>query len=123
MPDGIEIKPLSQCLWAHMPSTRSHENRIAKQRVQGLALATFDESDSIADFMHRDRRALTIKVLEFLHNLRCRCHLRTLAQDFYLIATTDELAVKTIPKHLQELIPFPQKRIGFFMIFKDNLLF
>lgn len=121
--DRIEVEPLPQRLGAHMAAARSHEDRVAEERVQCLALAAAHETDAVADLMHRDCRALTIEILELFDERRCHLHLSGFAEDLELLAAADELAVKILAEHLQKLIPVPEKCVCFFMVFKDNLSF
>ena len=123
MADGIEVAALPQCFRAHVTSARGHENRVAEQGVQGFSLAAAHEANTVAHLMHRDRRPLTVEILQFLHERRRHLDLGALAQDLKLLAAADELASEILPEHLQKFIPVPQERICFFMIAKNDLSF
>lgn len=123
MANRVEVAALSERLRAHVAAPRRHEDRVAEQRVQSLALAAAHEADAVADLVHRDRRSLAVEILELLDE-RCRhLDLSGLAEDLELLAAADELAVKILAQHLQELVPVPEQRIRFFVVFKDNLSF
>ena len=62
MADGIQIAPLPQSLGTHMAPPRRDKNRIAKQGMQGFALAALYEANTIAHFMHGDGRSLTMQI-------------------------------------------------------------
>ena len=121
--DRVEIEALAERLRAYVAAARGHEDRVAEERMQCLALAAAHETDAVADLMHRDRRALAVEILELFDERRCHLHLSGFAEDLELLAATDELAVKILAEHLQEFIPVPEKCICFFMVFKDNLSF
>ena len=62
MADCIQITPLPQGLGAHMTPPRRDKNRIAKQGMQGFALAALYEANPIAHLMHGDGRSLTMQI-------------------------------------------------------------
>ena len=101
----------------------SHQNRITEQRMQCFTLAALHKADTIAHLVHCNRRTLPIQKLQLPYDLCCRRDLGRFTTDFQFIAAADEPAIKVLYQNPQMLIPFAEQRIGFLMIFENDLLF
>ena len=120
--DGVEVDALAERLRTHMATTARHEDRVAEEAVQRLALAALDESHAVAHLVHREDRSLPMQVLQFAHDLRRCLHDCLLAVDRQFFAAADEAAVEIVHEHLQILITLAEKRRRLAMIGEDDLL-
>ena len=91
--------------------------------MQCLALAVLFELDAIAHLVHRDCRALAVKILQFLKHMCRRRHDLWCAENLQLVTAAYHLAIEILLKYAKKLIAAPKQAHGLLLILEVNRLF
>ena len=103
-----------------MTSLGRHEDGVAKEFVQRLALAPLLQLDAIAYLMHRDLRSLPIEILELLEHMHGSPRLLRRAENLEPVPPAHHLTIEILLKDADELIPPSEQTVRFLLILKIN---